>query len=348
MGAAGAEHRGPDGQGPVQLVALGQGAAEGSPDPVLGELAQEAQLIFAQIHPDAQVSKVGLDDGVQLLHHGQLLHLTGEVLDDLLRQGVHQAQLQHADLRQGFLHVLVADAGGDDAPGGVAHLHPVEGTVLAVFPELLGPCLHHHVLGDGVAGGHDVLAGVLHVLPKGRFLPVVELHQALGVGDPGAGPEEYRRVKFLGQLEGQPHEVPALPGVGGLHHGHLGANGVVPGVLLVLGGVHAGIVGHGDDQPPVDAGVGGGVQGVGGHVQSHVLHGAHGPGPGDGRAESRLQGALLIGRPFGVDLRELGRFLGDLRGGRARVGGYKGTPRLKETPCGGGVAQQQLLHVFAS
>ena len=87
---------------------------------------------------------------------------------------------------------------------------------------------------DGVGGSHDVLSGGLDVGLYGHVAAVAHGKQALGVGDAGAHTEQEGGIELLRQLKGQHGVLAGLGGIRGLQHGHLGGDGVVAGVLLVL------------------------------------------------------------------------------------------------------------------
>ena len=91
------------------------------------------------------------------------------------------------------------------------------------------------------------------------------------------------------------------------------------GILLVLGAVHPGVVGDDDHHAGVDPGIAAGEQGICRYVEADVLHAAETALACQGCAERGLHGDLFVGRPFGVDLIVLRRFLGDLGAGRAWV-----------------------------
>ena len=289
------------------------------------------------------------DDGVQLLHHGEHGHRRGKVPDQLLRQGPGHAQLQNGVcIAADLFDVLVAGGGGDDADFVVlSRLHPVDGGGLGPLRQPAGALLHEGVAADGVARHHDILGDVLLIGLHLGLRPGGSLHNGLGVGHPGTHLQQYRGVELLAELIGQLSELQRLGGVGGLQHGHLGGDGVVPGVLLVLGGVHPRVVGHTDDHPGVHPGIGHGVQGVGGHVQAHVLHGAEGPLSRQAGPEGGLHSHLLVGGPLAVYFGVLHGLLGDLGAGGARVAGDHTAPRLIQSPGNGGVAQHQLFHIFS-
>ena len=347
VGAAGAHHRRPGGDGLLQLGSHGGGLTQLGRHQILVELVNGGEHVLA-CGGQAQGAAVGLNEAVQLLHHRQGVHRGGEVQDQLLRQGPDHAQLQHRiSVHADLLHVLVGGGGGDDAQLVVsALLHPVHRGGLRPLHQAAGALLHHRVAALGVAGHHDVLGPVLLVGLLGNVRPLPGVHHGLGVADPGAHLQQHRRVELLGELIGQLGELQGLGGVAGLQHGELGGHGVVAGVLLVLGRVHPRVVGHADDHPGVDAGVGDGKQGVRRHVEPHVLHAAEAPLSRQGGAEGRFHGHLLVGGPLRVDLGVLGGGLGDLRAGGAGIAGDKGASRLVEPSGNGFVAQHQSFHVL--
>ena len=164
---------------------------------------------------------VGLYHAVEFLHHNQAIHLRGEVAEQLDGQRVHQAQLQHAGLGKGFLHVQVAGAGGDKADVGIPHLHPVQFGGLGEFAQGLHALFHLHMALHGVGRGGHVLLGVALVGLQRVFVPFVQFHQALAVGHAGAGAQHRRRIVLFGNIIGRLHEIPAFPGIRRLQHGQL-------------------------------------------------------------------------------------------------------------------------------
>ena len=287
------------------------------------------------------------DDGVQLLHHHQLVHFGGKVPDELHGQGVGHAQLQHGDgVAEDLLHILIGGGGGDDAHLGAAHLYAIDGGGLRPLLQLAGALLQKGVAADGVARHHDIFGEVLLIGDAGPLFPHSQLHQGLGVGHPGTHLQQHRGVELLRQVVGQLGKLQGLGGVRGLQHGDLGGDGVVAGVLLVLRGVHPRVVSHADDHAAVHAGVGHGEQGVGGHVQAHMLHAAEGPLSRQAGAEGHLHGHLLVGGPLAVDFGELHGLLGDLGAGGAGIAGDHAASRLIQPTGNGGVAQHQLFHIL--
>ena len=293
-----------------------------------------------------------LHERIKLLDDIQLLHLPGEVADQIHGQGVGQAQLQEGrTLGEHLLGVLIADGRGDDAHLAVAQFHLVQAVLqragAAVLRQLHQPLLHDGVVQIGVGRGADVLAGVAGVGGGGVLHTLAELHQTLAVTDAGGGAVQHRGIELLGDLTGQTDEVLALLGVAGLDHGDLGGPGVVAVVLLILRGMAAGVVSGDDDVRAVHAHVAGGEQGVGGHVQAHHLHGAEGAGTGHGRAVGHLGGHLLVGGPLAVHvLAVLGQVLQDLRAGRSGIRGTDLDTGFVDAPCGSLVTGHQMFHSF--
>jgi len=317
------------------------------------QLGVQLIQLAGQLLADA-VDAGGLDlilhERIQLLDDVQLLHLGGEVADQLHGQRIGQTQLQEGRaLREHLLGVLIADGRGDDAHLAVAQLHLVQavlhGAGAAVLGQLHQTLLHDGVVQVGVGGGADKLAGVAGVGGRLVLRALAELHQALAVTDAGGGAVQHRGVELLGDLAGQTDKVLALLRVRGLHHGDLGGAGIVAVVLLVLGGVAGGIVSGDDHIRAVDAHVAGGEQGVGSHVQTHHLHGAERAGAGHGRAVGHLGGYLLVGRPLAVDvLAVLGQILQDLRAGRSGVSGTDLDTGFVDATGGGLVTGHQMFH----
>ena len=196
----------------------------------------------------------------------------------------------------------------------------------------------------GVTRHHDVLLGVFHIGLLGRLLPGAGLHQALGVGDPGAHLQQHRGVKLLGNGIGQLGKGQGFLRICRLQHGKLGGHGIVAGILLVLGAVHPRVVRYADDHAGVYACIGDGKQGICRNVQAHVLHAAKAAAAGQGSPEGRLHGDFFIGRPFCVDLFILGGKLGNLRAGRAGIAGHHGASSLIKAPGRRFITEHQCFH----
>ena len=349
MGAAGTQGRGPLGRGHVHGAEVRLPAQDPLPQQLGVQLVQGTGKLLTHAG-DAGGLDLVLHKRLQLLDDIELLHPGGKVPDQVHGQGEGQAQLQEGGpLREHLLCVFIGDGGGDHAHLAVAHFQLVQavfqGTGAAVFSQLLQALLYDGMVGIGVGRGAHELADVAGIGGVGVLPALTELHQALGVTDPGGGAVQHRRVEQLGHLAGQGHEVLALLGVAGLHHGDLGGPGIVAVVLLILGGMTAGVVGGDHDERPAHAHVTGGEQGVGGHVQAHHLHGAEGTGTGDGRAVGHLGGHLLVGGPLAVYVvLILGQIFQNFRAGGAGIGGTDFDPGLIDAPCGGLVAGHQMLH----
>ena len=322
VGAAGAQCRG---TGNRLNAHVGDGGSLAE-DPLLDELG--VQLIHVADELLADAGNAGsLDlffhEAVQLFDNVELLHLGGEVPDQIHGKGVGQTQLQEGgSLGEGVLGVVVGDGGRDDADLAVAQLHLVQGAGAAVGFQLLQVLLQLGMVAVGVGGSGDVLAGVAHIGGGLMLHALAEGDNALGVGHAGGGTIQHRHVELLGDLVGCLHEIQAFLRIGGLHHGDLGGLGVIAVVLLVLGGVHAGVVGGDDDKAAADAVVGSGENGVGRHVDAHMLHGAKAADTGNAGAVGNLCGHLFVGSPLAVKgILVLGQILKNLRAGGAGIGG---------------------------
>ena len=198
-------------------------------------------------------------------------------------------------------------------------------------------------LGTGRRGG--VFLRVALVGLGVHFLPLAQLHDALGVAHPGGHAEQHRDVEGFADVIRLLHEIHALLAVRRLHHGQLGELGVIAVILLILGGMQVRVVGGYDDEPAVDAQIGGGEHGVRRHIDAHVLHGAYRPHAGDGRAVGRLQRHLFIGRPLAVQhLFILGQVLKYLRAGCAGVGRAEFYTGLVSPPGHRLIACHQSFH----
>ncbi len=179
--------------------------------------------------------------------------------------------------------------------------------------------------GRAKAGHHDPAADVADEAGRrrrGERRPEAADHR-LGVAHPRGHAEDHRDLPASREVEGGEREVVGLLGGGRLQHGDPGGHRVAPVVLLVLRRRHAGVVGGDQHERAVHAGVGRREERVGGHVHAHVLHGDEHPGAGEGRAETDLEGHLLVGRPLRAPA-ELGESLQDLGGWRAGVSRSEG------------------------
>ena len=180
VGAAGAHDGGTGGDDVLQSLAGMYRAPQLGGHQVLGELALQGEHVLAQ-HVQADFPAVVLQEGIQLLHHGQFVHRSSEVQDLLLGQRPHHAQLEHRmAVSKDLLYVLVGGAGGEDAQGTVAAiLQAVQWAGLGVLGQLPGALLHHRMAADGVAGHHDILGDVLLIGADGGLHTVAGLHQGL-------------------------------------------------------------------------------------------------------------------------------------------------------------------------
>ena len=308
---------------------------------ILAELADAGEQA-PSLDGQAERLAVELQEVVQLLDHDEPVDRGGELAQQPHGQRPDEAQLQNRGLRAaGLLHILVAGARGDDAELAGALFPAVAGRALGPGGERREPLLHDRVAQLGVARHHDVFLRILFINLLRHLDAPGERHDALRVGHARAHLQQHRRVELLGEGIGELGEFQRLLRVGRLEHRQLRGLGVVPGVLLVLRGVHARVVGDADDESRADAGVAHREERVGRDVEPDVLHGAEAAPPGETRAEAGLHGDLLVGRPLGVDLGELGDGLGDFGAGRAGVAADEAAARLIQAARDGLVAQEQ-------
>ncbi len=117
MGTSGAHNGGTAGNFVFQRDGLLLRPTETAGNDPLGQLVDHGQDVFAaDLHAD--LPAVVLNDGLQLLHHQDLVHLGGKVLDLLHRHRPGQAQLQHAGfVAKDLADILIAGGRGDDADG---------------------------------------------------------------------------------------------------------------------------------------------------------------------------------------------------------------------------------------
>ena len=200
---------------------------------------------------------------------------------------------------------------------------------------------------DGIAGHHNIFCDVLFIGLLRHFHPSLGFHNALGMGNAGAHPQQHRGVILLGKGKRSLYEVLGFLRIRRLQHGNLGGDGIVPGILLVLGGMHGGVICHADHKTAVDTGVGQGKQGVCGHVEANMLHGAAASHTGEGRAEGGFQRHLFIGRPFSIDFRKFGGLLGDLGGGGSGVAGDQAASGFIQATGHRTVADKQFFQCIA-
>ena len=347
VGASCTHNGGTDGDLLVGGDTLAHVQTKHAADEVLGELALHGEEVLA-VHRKTEGAAMVLDDGIQLFDDHEAVNASGKFLDQGLGQGVDHTQLEDGCLvAKDLLDVAVASTRADDTERGVTHFHTVEGRRLGICHEAASAGLYLGVAANGVGRSHDELLGVLLVGLDGHVHAILHRDQALGVCNAGAHAQQNGGVKFLGESKSGHSHLACLGGVGGLQHGHLGGDGVVAGILLVLRGVHTGIVGHAQYKTAVDAGVGHGVKGVGGHVQTNVLHGASRARACERCTEGDLKGDLLVGCPFAPQVGAIaaifgGKF-GDFGGGRSGVAGNEAATCLVQTAGNGLVAEHKLF-----
>ena len=220
--------------------------------------------------------------------------------------------------------------------------------MLGVVGELLHTLVGKQALGAGVGGHHDpVLDGRLEGQRlAGLALPC--LYQRAGVRDAHGGANHADGGELLGEPEGLLGHLEGFLRIGGLEHGHAGKRGVVTAVLLVLGGEHARVVGREQHEAAANPRIRKRHERVCGDVDADVLHGDKGAVPGHGEAQGVLERDLLVDRPLGIHVIELGERLKSLGG---RGSGVSETGVAAGLPCAPGnglIAAQQLFHSFLS
>ena len=203
----------------------------------------------------------------------------------------------------------------------VVVLDAVDAARLRPRAQRFGARLHVDVARLRHRGHHHVLGHVADIRQVFARLPLACNDDRARVRNAGGEPQQHRRVKPFAQLVGLHRVAETFGRVGRLEHRHLGGDGVMARVLLVLGGMHPRVVRDGADHAAVDADVGGGVQRVRRHVQADVLHRAKAACAAERGAERHLKGDLFVGRPFGINFVVFGDRLGDFRARGAGVGG---------------------------
>ncbi|OPZ23588.1 MAG: hypothetical protein BWZ01_03125 [Deltaproteobacteria bacterium ADurb.BinA179] len=279
-------------------------ARDGRPDDIGIQLTAERHAVLA-VTGNAQGPDHLLHEGVELLDHPEFLDLGSKCPDELAWKGVRHAELQERGVREGLLRILIGHARGYDAQVGARHLHSVHGGGLGELPQGHHPLLDDRMTSPRVCGQHHPLRRMPLEGRRLLRLNLTELHNAHGVRDPRGGPDHDGRSILLAYPERLPGEVLRLLGAGRLEECDLGEARIVPVVLFILGGKQFGVVCADEHDPSPHQGVRQSHQRVRGHVHADVLHDGQRPGPCVGSAHSHLEGHLLVGGPFGMDIRVL-------------------------------------------
>ena len=131
--------------------------------------------------------------------------------------------------------------------------------------------------------------------------------------------EKHHGIVFFGYLKCLFGVLESLCRVGGLKHRHLGRDGIMTGILLVLRGMHSGVVCHANNETCVDSGVRHRKERVGRHVEANVLHSASTALTVEGRAKGDLESDLFVGSPLAIYIVIFSRKFGDLRAGSSGI-----------------------------
>ena len=312
----------------------------------IGIQLHHVELGLVALHLDAERLDLVLEERVEFLDHKHVAHRLRELLHEVRRERVRPAELQHRELGEDLLHVLVRDAGGDDADLLLARLDAVELALARRLGHLGAAFLCGKALTAGERRHGDRVRDVLLVgddLVR-RGLEVAEVDERARVARARRETEHARHVELLRGLKRGLHHVVGLLGVGGLEHRHPGELREVAVVLLVLGGVHAGIIRGDHHHSARGAHVGERHQRVHRHVEPHVLHRRQRTRAGDRGTDRGLHRDLLVDGPFALHrILELRDVLEDLGGRRARVGARHDAPRLGGAAGNRFVRTQQFL-----
>ena len=317
----------------VRALRQRTGLDEPGADDLGGELADAREVPLA-LDRDAQRPHLGLDERLQLLDDQDPLHRLAEAAHQVPRQGVGDAQLEHAGAGGDLLHVGVGRPERDHAEVRAPPLPADQLRGLEPGPQPGLALDEQRVAQAGVDREHDVLGRILDEAARRVLLALSDAHQAARVREARGAAHDHGSVETLAQLEGEAREIERLLGVGGLQHRNVRELAEEARVLLVLRAVDARIVADHQHQAPVDADVGHRHQRVGRDVQAHVLHGRECAHSGEGGPDGHVAGHLLVGRPLRVQVfgRVLGQALQDLGARRSRVGRRHPHARLPGAP----------------
>ena len=107
---------------------------------------------------------------------------------------------------------------------------------------------------------------------------------------------------FLREIEGVGHHILGFLHGSWFQQGDSGGHSLPAGIELVGGRMGAGVVAGHNHQTALDPMLGGAVQGVGGTEQAVLFHNAERPPVCQRRADTGLQRADLVCRPFRVEI----------------------------------------------
>ena len=167
----------------------------------------------------------------------------------------------------------------------------------------------------------DIFLYIFFVRFVFSFFPLSNGNDSSGMGNPGIGTHQNRRIVFFAQFIRVFHKVFAFLRVCRLQHRNARAFSMVTGILLILAGVASVIVGYQDNQTAGNACVSSRVKRIRRHIQSYMLHTGKGSGSSDTRADRDFCAYLFVGRPFHMDFIIPGRRFRHFCTWSSRVGG---------------------------
>ena len=147
---------------------------------------------------------------------------------------MNDTELQHAGMRQYLFHILIGDTTGNDTDLRIVIGHLVQVDAAGILRHLLLSLLYMDMSLLRHARHHDILNGISYILLIFRYHTVFQIHHALGMRQTGGGPQDHRRIVFLGNFKGPLGKYSRLLAVGGLDHGNMCRTADHPGVLLIL------------------------------------------------------------------------------------------------------------------
>ena len=221
-----------------------------------------------------------LDECVVFLNNPKFLHLRSKIPDGFLRQGPGHTQFQIAHpVAKRLSRMLITDAAREYAYFLIALHVRDERRRLVKLTEIKKTFFDEIVFRLRKDRKHRILRRIAGILTNVSFHPFACLDDALAVADTRRDAKENRCVKAFRDIKGGLHEIKTFLAVRRFEHRELCMEGIPAVVLFVLRAEKSGVVRVDDDETSVDADIRHREKRIRRHVQSHVLHGAHRPGP---------------------------------------------------------------------
>ena len=175
------------------------------------------------------------DKIIQLLNHINGIAFVGKLFDQFNRQRINAAKLQVGNtVAQRFFRVLIGDAGGNHANGGIIVFHCINRSCFRPSRFRLKPLLYHHMAALSHGGHHHIFLRIFHIIFDAIVHTLCRFRQAARMGNARGKPQDHRRVKLLGELIGQFCIGQAFRRIRRLKHHCFGSLRVVAGILLIL------------------------------------------------------------------------------------------------------------------